>query len=111
MLYQYTAFKFIAENSHLYNWARERAASKVKKILSFLADLNKNSNQPEENQKPVEATIDQLSLALLKEIKKTTESAGAQHILLNVPKRVSRSEFKDTLPKEFREHFSVVNPP
>lgn len=111
-LYQFSAFKFIAENSHLYNWARERAASKVKKVLSLMAKLRKNENDQAINESTEKEHDSKhlLTLLLLEKIKNTAESIGAQHVILNVPKRISRIEFKDTLPTEFKGPFSVVNP-
>lgn len=111
-LYQFSAFKFIAENSHLYSWARERAASKVKKVLSFMAKLKKN-----ENENVIDKSIDeanepnhQLTFLLLDEIKHIAESVGAKHVVLNIPKRLSRIEFKNTMPSALENTFTVVNP-
>lgn len=110
-LYRYSAFRFIAENSHLYSWLRERAAGKVKKVLSFISKLKRKKAlvEPTESIKEQNAEAD-LSLMLLKQIAYEAESVGAEFILLNIPRRLSRTTFADTMPSEYKAFFTIVDP-
>ncbi len=105
-LYQFSVYRWLAGNSHFYNWVREFAGVTLKKILVWM--------QPEATPLPSEGINGTrgyaLSYALLEEIKKQSEGAGAELVVLEVPIRKSRLEFLPSMPDSVRGNISVVNP-
>jgi hypothetical protein len=51
-----------------------------------------------------------LAIALLDAVKSSAEEVGAKLLLLEIPKRVSRTEFIASMPDEIRQRFDYVSP-
>lgn len=108
ILYTIPGYQWIADNSQLYNFAREQAAVRTK---SFLATLRKKPVQnAEESPTKTRAGTD-LAVALLREIQRESLASGAQFMILDIPAPAAEGSFMSTLPKqEFLEGIPVYSP-
>lgn len=106
-LFSFAAYRWLAGNSHFYNWIRDFAGGKVKKIIASM-----KSSKLEAQSEAVDTTSPDysLSIALLEAMKQETEGAGAKLLLLEIPNRVSRVEFIVSMPDEIRQRFDYVSP-
>lgn len=116
VLFSIPGYTFIAENSQLYNNLRERAATHVKSILVSLKSVSKKEEKPKKKEpKPKISTPnknkwaspyeERLAIALIDEIKKTAELSGAKLAILDIPQRLSRTEFTSTIPSELNNRY------
>lgn len=118
LLFDYKIYRWLAGNSHFYNWVRQEAATLVKKLAvsakKQIKGAEKQTKEPESNNKQLsivkEVDDNQLSLLLLKQIEVEAEQAGAQLLILEIPRRASRIKFIESVPDDFRNQFNIVNP-
>ncbi len=105
-LFSFAAYRWMAGNSHFYNWIRDFAGSKIKRMLSYM-----QSTKPAVPELPTEKAPDySLSLALLTAVKEEAEKAGAKLLLLEIPIRASRSSFEPSMPEEIKQEFDYLSP-
>jgi lysophospholipase L1-like esterase len=102
-LFQFAAYRLLADHSHLYNFARERTAHLVKyRILPGMrsaSDPGKEAQDShEEAREKASAYRNNLALALLGQIEQECASNNASLLILDVPRRRSRTEFRPTFP-------------
>ena len=103
-LFQFAAYRFLAEYSHLYSCVRENAALLVKnKVLPAIRSLS-NAGAPAHNidADAVERAAEyrkNLAIKLLEQINKECLSHGARFLILDVPYRLSRTEFSSGFPE------------
>ncbi|MFT5051728.1 MAG: hypothetical protein ACI8QZ_003148 [Chlamydiales bacterium] len=102
----YSAYRWIAGNSHLYVWSREFLARVVK---AALFRLKKGSNDepagpadaPWEARfypNPFEAT-GELTIAILRTMKSECRARGAELLILDIPDHSSRTDFNSRFPR------------
>lgn len=122
-LFSFSAYRWLAGNSHLYNFYREFLAKQIKSIL---VELRRKPAKPSEGDEEMErgdadlaevegSEVDdpsagaprplskkqELTAAILDHMKKACEERGARFLVLDIPRRMSRTEFVGTfLPRE-----------
>lgn len=108
-LYQFPVFKYIAENSNFYNFARGKLASFVKYLLLL---TSRESGSIDEQYSVEQEAIDManLNLLLLKELEFVSLEVGAKFLVLDLPNRDSRTSFSSLMPAKIAESFKVVSP-
>ncbi len=105
MLFQLPFSRWLAVHSHLYCCLREKAGATAKfKVLPALLRLTQRqpdapapsaANTPQHDDYP-----ERLSIALLAEIQRQCQEHGANLLVLDIPNRNSRTEFKSSFPAE-----------
>mgnify|MGYP001082242713 CR=1 FL=1 len=99
-LHSIPLYPLIADNSQLYNLMRDWMGYSVKQWLVSIRTLSAREPQPEEEPKIDEVPYpEQLSVALLEEIRRVSLKNGARFLMLTVPKSVSRTEFISRFPE------------
>lgn len=109
-LYSFEAYKWLAGNSHLYNWIRDFAGAKVKRMIISMNSMNSNKKLKDKSKIEKSAPDYSLSVALLDAVKLEAEEVGAKLLLLEIPIRASRTEFRPSIPEEIRLRFDYVSP-
>mgnify|MGYP000103170157 CR=1 FL=1 len=124
-LFSYPIYRWLAGNCHLYNWIRDKAGGKTKKILATIRGIKNakikstenDSLKPDDfNEKESEKDLSYkytLTIAILEEMKFVCESANAGFIILEIPRRVKRDEFFNPIRANVREQlneFYVLSP-
>lgn len=113
-LYQFTVYRWLAGESHFYNWFRGWTANVVKDFL-----VRKNTVPEEQDTKQAAAQEaefkqpnkkDILSLLLLKEVEKVSENIDANMLILEIPTRRNRTDFRSSLNDFIRDDFNVISP-
>jgi hypothetical protein len=119
-----TPYRWMDENSHLYTFVREKAAITTKGLLVALRGGQAQAGGAAESKRVMTATTrpatpcalpyeDRLSLALLKEMSRESREHGAGMLVLDIPVRLSRSEFVSSFPRDATggpEELRVVSP-
>ncbi len=118
-LFQFSAYRFLAGNSQLYNWLRDRAGALVKDLL---AQVRLAASAPETSAEPVVSEPlpeaqgavpypDLLTLALLDRIVEVSQADGANFMILEIPVRFSRTKFGSRFPETaVNADYNRVNP-
>ncbi|HCD05805.1 MULTISPECIES: SGNH/GDSL hydrolase family protein [unclassified Methylophaga] len=113
-LYQFSFYRWLAGESHFYNWFRGWAANTIKDLLVKRNDPPEKSQVTDEVAKEIEnkqpSRKEVLSLFLLKEIKKVAEENQANLLILEIPTRKTRVDFQSSLNEFLRDEFNVVSP-
>ena len=108
-LERFWIYRFLAEKSQLYNMTRDWAGRTVQSLLVKVRSV-KAKKEPEEKQQPKYSAID-LTAALLLEIDKQASESGAEFLVLDIPRRISRSEFVSKFPQEIQSVLgNIVSP-
>lgn len=106
MLMRIPGFNWVMDNSQLYNFLRSRAASITKKILLAL-----RAPAPTKAKiKKLSPAYSELTFALVKALEKETQKVGAQFVILDIPKRKTRTTFDSLIPPIYQQYFNVVSP-
>ncbi len=95
ILYSIPGYQWIADNSQLYNFAREQAAVRTK---SFLAAIRKKPSQSRAKSETDSRDGEDLAVALLREIQKEVLASGARFLILDIPAPTTGGSFTSTLP-------------
>ncbi len=95
-------YTFLSENSQAYSFIRERAALMIKSLLRNKNNTSKQSGAGTEKAK--------LAFALYKELEKTAGRSNVPLIVLNIPKKLERRAYENTMPLAIKENFVVVDP-
>jgi len=104
VLFKSRIYRLVAEHSHLYTLVRDKAAHLVK--YKILLAIRRLSNPAILVQSPDESDAanalakyrNNLTTAILEEIRQQCASHGANLLILDIPRRVSRTEFKSLFP-------------
>jgi hypothetical protein len=103
-LEQFAAYRWAEANSHLYTFVREDVARNVKVFLTWLR-RGKGPTRLPPGEVATASTEDEpvsysnrLTLALLDQMKHESERAGARFLVVELPTRISRTEFSSSLP-------------
>lgn len=101
-LFQFVAYRWIAGNSQLYNFARTGAAYLVKyKILPMLRKMSFKDDKAAKPKETVVSVSDypkELTIELVKEINRECISNESQFMVIDIPSWRSRTEFKSKFP-------------
>lgn len=113
-LYQFSFYRWLAGESHFYNWFRGWAANTIKALL---VKRNDAPEKPQALNKDDEVALSKqpsrkevLSLLLLKEIEKVADNNQANFLILEIPKRKNRVDFRPSLNDFLRSDFKVFSP-
>ncbi len=109
-LYRSRIYRFLADNSNLYNLVRDWAGVTVKGILVKMRAKKPRPAATDNSPKP---SKEDLTIALLKEIKRVSQAHGAAFLILDIPYNTSRTEFASDFPalgKEDAGVFDIVSP-
>ena len=98
-LFSMPGFKFIAENSQLYSFFREKLARLIKTMLF----KNRDKNSIDDNRS---RDYNKLALAIIKEMEKVSSEIPAKFFILSIPDKVARGNYKETVPVEVRMEYS-----
>jgi len=101
-LFKYPLFRYLAENSHLYNLLRGRAASWVKRLLLF---RNKQSLQSTGSNTSGDS---ELTSQILSRLNSEIKDSGAKHIIMSIPEKKSRGSYIETMPIELIEKYNAL---
>lgn len=91
------AYRWMAENSQFYNALRDYTARLVKRALVAVRGRPQSDNAEGngDNASPEAAQI-KLSIALIQELRRHVEAAGARFVMVDVPSRLSRQRFESS---------------
>lgn len=106
-LFSFAAYRWLAGNSHFYNWIRDFAGSTIKKIM---VSMKSSGNTGLDDSTGNKGSDDSLSIALLDAVKLEAKKSGAGLLLLEIPIRASRTEFLPSMPDSIRHRFKVISP-
>lgn len=130
-LLAYPGYKWISENSHLYSAIREKIATFTKRFLvkwqSFrnfdlyrlisdktMGSTRQGSEGGSGDRRVVIDTSDrELDIALINRVRELSVKSGAEFLLLDVPRSISRTQLQssfDFLPKAFLKDIETVSP-
>ncbi|MHC4475840.1 MAG: SGNH/GDSL hydrolase family protein [Planctomycetota bacterium] len=124
-LFQFKAYRWIAENSQFYRFirhfvylhVRRPLGAGIKRISSVFRAKPNNASltaERQEGQNKSESSYrKELTIALLKEMKRQCISNGAGFLIFDIPIKLSRTQFESRfLSSEgsTTEHFEVFNP-
>jgi hypothetical protein len=107
-LFQFAVYRLLAGYSHMYSCMREKVAQLVKyTILPAIRGLSgaedsEEKASPDAIKRAAEYRVN-LAVALLKEIEQECVSHGANFLILNIPHRLSRSEFMSFFPADHED--------
>ncbi len=100
-LFQYQAYRWLAGESHLYNFYREFIAKQAKELLVELRKKppkKKKEPQVTEPQK-TESKPDRhqiLTAAILEKMHQACKAKGSEFMILSIPRRLERTKFVNT---------------
>ena len=124
-LFQFTIYRWIAENSQFYRFIRHSVylhirkplAVWIKRISSVFKPTSNNGNTTTERQEDQNKSDDlyrkELTIALLKEMKCECTSNGASFLIFDIPVKLSPTEFESRFlvsEADTIEYFDVFNP-
>jgi hypothetical protein len=110
LLMKSSLYRFIADNSQVYTFIRERGAEIVQKLLLELRQLS--SSDGTRTAAP-DAYASALSGELLEYAQREISSEGRALIVIEVPKRIDRVSFESTLdliPAQTRSRLDILSP-
>jgi hypothetical protein len=113
ILSQSPAYRFLAENSQIYNLLRNWFANKVKKWLINirLKKFQNKINLNRDKKKTKREIENELTIAILKKIEKECIQKNIPFVILDIPLKKSRTEFESMFPTiNNSEPFYVVSP-
>lgn len=110
-LFSFKIYRWMIGNSHFYNWIRHRTGKAVKDLVVY---FNVQKKHTKSNNKQLATTKNagnkQLTLLLLNQLKAEAAQIGAKLLILEIPRRVSRTKFLQSIPKKYRNQFNIINP-
>jgi hypothetical protein len=117
-----TIYRLVADNSHLYTFVRERLARKAKELLSAVRAIQARPSQSKGNAQDDEADggaddvqpyQSVLAGMLLQYAHDHVVAEGRDFVVVDVPRRVTRTTFNSSLyliPQESRANLKIVTP-
>ena len=113
-LYQFSLYRWLAGESHFYNWFRGWAATTIKDLLVKRNDSSEKAQAIDTVAKEIESKQPSrkeiLSLMLLKEVEKVAENNQAKMLIIEIPTRKTRTDFRSSLNEYLRDKFYIVSP-
>lgn len=117
-LFSFRLYELVATNSQLYGWLREKASEVVQDLYaiinSFLKPINvvNKSNKSDASNALLKKDIkNEIAVRLLLEIKQEVEAIGAVFLVLDIPRRFSRTDFSSDFPDDNRlSELIIYNP-
>ena len=124
MLMQYRLYRFIADDSELYTFVRDRISLFLKKRIKSerkqslsIADTGDAEGGPLSPDNDIDelqhrSKID-LSASILTHADEVVTSSGADFYLIDIPAQLSRTEFTsplDVLPETLRSRLKIISP-
>jgi len=109
-LYRHPLCRLFTDNSHLFNWLRDNAGRKMKLILDYIRIGSKDNKN---SKKISKIKTEELTLALLKEIKSRCDRERCKFMIFDIPTRRTRTEFVSVFPQVGDKNlnkFNYVNP-
>lgn len=106
-------YTFLEQYSNLYSFFREMAGGKIKEWLASVKKKQLNKVEINEISKQNDNYADELTVALLKEIKKTCEENKASFLILDIPVRRDRTIFYSNFPiplSQVESVFTIYSP-
>jgi len=131
LLFRSRVYRFLAGNSQLYNWFRDRGGGIVKRLLTDVRDAQRAAAQAKQAELASGATepevdaantstkeptdefsyAERLTLAILQRIRKVCQDDGAKLAIIDIPVRVNRTTFRSAFPSgPGFEDFNVFTP-
>ena len=110
-LFSFSAYRWLTGESHLYNFLYgmgKNLIGSVTSLLRFHGNKNPHDSPAEMNAEGPTAQ-EVLTLAIISRMMEVARAGGAEFLILSVPLRESRSEFKETFP-DWSGNFPVVSP-
>lgn len=100
-----TAYRLVADNSHLYSFFRERVSNFVQKLLVVKDRLTRNGTAPKAAASATESKNDPmavpyavtLSAALLRHARQVTGNESRDFFVVDIPDWVTRTSFKSSI--------------
>lgn len=102
-------YAFLEQYSNFYSFFREMAGTKVKEWLANINKKQLSNIKLKESSKQDDNYGDELTVELLKEIKKTSEDNNAQFLILDIPVRKDISAFFSNFPVPLGQAESIFN--
>ncbi|MDH5570509.1 MAG: hypothetical protein OEY89_02015 [Gammaproteobacteria bacterium] len=109
-LFSFTIYRWMAGNSHFYNWIREFISYNTRNILAYFRtekiNSNKTSDSGHENNK-------KLTVSILSKMQDLARANNSEFLILDVPERLSRDSFISRFPRNNlgkAYSFNVVSP-
>jgi hypothetical protein len=109
-LYRSRTYRFLADNSNLYNLVRDSAGRTVRRIL---AKVRAKKPLPAGAGAAPPPSKEDLTMALLKEIQRVSQAHGAAFLILDIPNPLSPAGFQSVFPASGKEEagaFDIVSP-
>ncbi len=94
-LYRSRTYRFLADNSNLYNLVRDWAGRTVRRIL---LQVRTNKPLPAGTDDAPAPSKEDLTRALLQEIRRVAQAHGAAFLILDIPSPVSKTEIRSAFP-------------
>jgi hypothetical protein len=89
------AYRWVAENSQLYNALRDKTARMVKRLLLAIRGRSGSTDPEGESDAPSLLTPQvALSTAIIQELRRHVEAAGDRFMMVEIPRRLSRQTFE-----------------
>ncbi len=118
-LFSYTLYRWLAGNCNLYSWLREIAGTFSKKILALRNNkiVKESAMKQESTNIARDSTLtngieisyaDKLTVALLTRIKLVSEEAGAEFLILEIPRSIKRNEFISPIHEYVRDNIDNI---
>jgi len=106
-LFSLAPYRWIGENSHLYGFARETVAARIKSAMAAWQSARVDAavagdvaaeGSVNAGSSAVSNYAADLTVALLAELRRETEAAGARFLVLDIPQWRSRQSFVSVMP-------------
>ncbi len=115
-LFSFVVYRWLAGNSHFYNWIREKVAVQTNQLLVVLQGSRQKKNEAPDQQTEVSnkpALNVAMTLAVLDQIELECNQYGGQMLIFDIPSRYSLSSYKSYFPLDENggtHGWHVVNP-
>jgi len=95
-LFSFAAYRWLAGSSHLYNWVRTEGGQAGQRLLFMIRSVGSGGDRPDAEREegggpdgaPGELSpAEQLTLALLREMRRVSEESGASFMIVDIPYR------------------------
>lgn len=116
-LFSFPIYRWLAGESHLYNLARDRAGATVKQLLAAARKIQSPPKAPERPSPAPKETetggltaAERLTVRILERMQERSNEAGAEFLILSVPRRLARDTFEEAFPHDDEQALPVVSP-
>ncbi len=114
-LFSFAVYRWLASESNLYNFFRDKAGANAKywlaKYRSWARPAPPPLPVPVETPEAEDETVPHLlTLAILDRMRRMTQDAGAEFLILSIPIRRARDRFTESFPERDPFSLPVVSP-